>query len=100
MRSLRVRLGRCNDTRVLCQFGAMHPFTILSYLLTGDPAVIALVEAGEPQHVEESEEEDVLEVVAKLKQRDAGLQAALPSTADGNGIPFHQDEESDEVLPG
>ena len=72
----------------------IHAVTVLCTLAIGDPAVIALVEAGEPQHVEEGEEEDVLEAVARLQQRDAGLQAAEPSVAHGD-----EDEESDEVPP-
>ncbi len=57
-----------------------------------------MVEAGEPQHIESGEEEDVLEVVARLRQRDAGLQAAEPSVADDNGMPIDRDSDSDDEV--
>ena len=63
---------------------------------TDAPAIRAMLENGTPQHVESSEEEDVLEALAGFQKRDAGLKAAEP----GNGTAgLSHDEESDEVHP-
>ncbi|BDA42696.1 DEAD-box ATP-dependent RNA helicase 17 [Coccomyxa sp. Obi] len=57
------------------------------------PAIRTMLENGEPQHVESSEEEDVLEALAGFQKRDAGLRAAEPGSGAAGGSP---DEESDE----
>jgi len=68
--------------------------------LIGAPPDIAILEDGEPQHVESGEEEDVLEVVARLKERDTGLQSAeLDRASGGEAAAMGHDEDSDEVQP-
>lgn len=66
----------------------------------GAPPDIAMLKDGELQHVESGEEEDVLEVVARLKERDAGLQSAEPDRVNGGeAAAMGHDEDSDEVQP-
>ncbi len=65
-------------------------------LPTDKPAIRAMLENGEPQHVESSEEEDVLEALAGFQKRDAGLKAAEPGTGAAGAS---HNEESDEVHP-